>query len=328
MALWNKHNKIHIDVESKEENADVLLRTCSKLTDHTKNDTEESGTEQTSQEPDNDETVWLAGTPIYSRSLTVKHKKMIEDPDGWLDSDIIDYCLAHFKDSFSRATFFRKAQNGLESCLVVGRFLKWCNIPPPAVSIINTDASAGGTHWITFSSHKQGVVRIYDSSREDTKLGSDTKEVICNATKRKADKPFQIWFMPCDFQHNNFDCGVFAIANAFALCSGINPVHLKYEAGEQMRKHLIKCMVDKAFTRFPSKFVLFNKSRNKRALELLKLSCICSSQMLHFQCAIYEKWFHRMCESFDEQLGVYLPTVNTCIKCRQNVERREDNEEM
>ena len=47
-------------------------------------------------------------------------------------------------------------------------------------------------------------------------------------------------------QSNHSDCGLFAIANAMALCNGQTPEHLYYDI-KGMRQHLAGCLEDKVF---------------------------------------------------------------------------------
>ena len=52
-------------------------------------------------------------------------------------------------------------------------------------------------------------------------------------------------------QSNRSICGLFAIAFAYEVCTGLaNPSHQFYNE-EKMRKHLFKCLRDKRFSEFP-----------------------------------------------------------------------------
>ena len=278
MKRCDKNTKIDDEVKLMNENVDTnkdinkqpstwnkikSLFQPAQQTDLAETNAEESASDPLLQQSlDPKKTVWLKAD-IVPRPLNMEHKEWIKNPEELLDSDIIDYCLAHLKHKFGRTTWFRKGRNGLVSCLHVGKYQlhhSYCDFAPPAVSIISTAISEGQTHWITFSSHKRGAVKIYDS-KNSTFLPLETKMDIYNATQREAGEPLEIEFVRCDQQANNFDCAVYAIANAFALCYGINPAHFKYNGGKQMREHLIKCMEAKTFTWFPSKFIFFSRIR-------------------------------------------------------------------
>ena len=47
------------------------------------------------------------------------------------------------------------------------------------------------------------------------------------------------------------DCGLFATANAMAICNGQSPEVLKYNT-KVMRKHLAGCLEDKVLHHFPA----------------------------------------------------------------------------
>ena len=52
-------------------------------------------------------------------------------------------------------------------------------------------------------------------------------------------------------QPNHYDCGLFSIANAMAICNVQSPKGLKYDR-KVMRKHLAGCLEDKVFRHFPA----------------------------------------------------------------------------
>ena len=51
-------------------------------------------------------------------------------------------------------------------------------------------------------------------------------------------------------QKGNHDCGLFAIANAFALCCGERPEEFAWDQGE-MRIHLVHCLNAGKLSMFP-----------------------------------------------------------------------------
>ena len=54
-------------------------------------------------------------------------------------------------------------------------------------------------------------------------------------------------------QRNGEDCGLFAIANAVAIASGIDPCKIKL-IDHFLRTHLIKCFEEGIMTLFPCTF--------------------------------------------------------------------------
>ena len=56
--------------------------------------------------------------------------------------------------------------------------------------------------------------------------------------------------MFCQQQDNDIDCGVFALANAYCLCTATPLRKLAYKK-HLMREHLLQCIVNSEFTMFP-----------------------------------------------------------------------------
>ena len=73
-------------------------------------------------------------------------------------------------------------------------------------------------------------------------------------------------------QPDHHDCGLFAIANAMAICNGQSPDGLNYST-KVMRKHLAECLEDKVFHHFPASKRSY-KQKTKRS-EILKVYCTC-----------------------------------------------------
>ena len=49
---------------------------------------------------------------------------------------------------------------------------------------------------------------------------------------------------------DSIDCGLYAIANAFDLCDGMDPSTCSWK-GQEMRQHLMQCMGDEQIQTFP-----------------------------------------------------------------------------
>ena len=73
-------------------------------------------------------------------------------------------------------------------------------------------------------------------------------------------------------QPDHHDCGLFAIANAMAICNGQSPDGLNYNT-KVMRKHLAGCLEDKVFHHFPASKRSY-KQKTKRS-EVHKVYCTC-----------------------------------------------------
>ena len=102
-------------------------------------------------------------------------------------------------------------------------------------------------------------------------------------------------FFDLQKQPNLHDCGLFAIANAMAICNGQSPEGLSYNT-KVMRKHLAGCLEDKVFRHFPASKRSV-KQETKRS-EVLKVYCTCrlpegGEGMI--ACDNCGEWYHESC---------------------------------
>ena len=112
---------------------------------------------------------------------------------------------------------------------------------------------SGGNHRITLStiSCPPATVMIYDSLY--SKIPRHTKEQICALLNTKK-AHINMVFVNVQSQNKAYDCGVFAIAFATALCEGKRREELLF-ANEALRKHLPKCFQEGCINQFPCKTV-------------------------------------------------------------------------
>ncbi|XP_077984179.1 uncharacterized protein LOC144438855 [Glandiceps talaboti] len=126
---------------------------------------------------------------------------------------------------------------------------------PKFVQIVNMN----GNHWITVSNIKgsEGTVQVYDSigGREEEEDPNVLRAIDRLMSTHGRD--YTIQWMNADKQSNGYDCGLHAIANATALCHGVDPTTCKWNQSE-MRNHLKSC-IQKDILQFP-----FEKDRRAR----------------------------------------------------------------
>ena len=98
----------------------------------------------------------------------------------------------------------------------------------------------GSNHWITVSrvGCSQDIVKIYDSM--NLRLSSSIIETIASLLHTKS-KAFTLEYLKVQQQLGTSDCGLFALANACAICHGLDPCTLQYNQKE-MRNHFIKSL--------------------------------------------------------------------------------------
>ena len=149
---------------------------------------------------------------------------------------------------------------------------------------------SGGNHWITISC-PPATVMIYDSLY--SKIPRHTKEQICALLNTKK-AHINMVFVNVQSQNNAYDCGVFAIAFATALCEGKRPEELLF-ANEALRKHLLKCFQEGCINQFPCQTVKRGcKVKNRKRIDIF---CKCRTQEggKMIQCADCKEWYHEEC---------------------------------
>ena len=118
-------------------------------------------------------------------------------------------------------------------------------------------------------------------------------------------------FYPVQRQTDGTSCGVFAVANATALCHGLDPTTLVYDE-KQMRKHLLACLTTRNFDPFP----VVHKNRPKAAISSQKVDLFCNCNMPAsfdkemVECEKCLKWFHFRCVALADE-----PQNWTCMSC-------------
>jgi len=123
-------------------------------------------------------------------------------------------------------------------------------------SLASTDGTAVQIHHVKERSHwvvscrlpdEPSIINIYDSVRRDERSLTDSL----------VDQLSAIYGYDCCFdlpemqqQNNAVDCGLFAIAAAVDICSGINPSKRTYNQNA-FRKHFAECIRADTLTSFP-----------------------------------------------------------------------------
>ncbi len=178
------------------------------------------------------------------------------------------------------------------------------------------------SHWITVSTMKcpANVVRVYDSF--NSRLSTSTKKIICDLLHTKSNY-ITIEYVNVQFQRGGSDCGLFAIANATAICNGTDPAYLHFKQDE-MRKHLKTALEKKSLPPFPSK-----KVKTLMKMDKEKLHIFCDCRMIDdgrcmVECNGCKNWYHADCISIsssmlgDKQASWYC---QLCIKSKYTYQR-------
>ncbi|OCT76378.1 hypothetical protein XELAEV_18031577mg, partial [Xenopus laevis] len=222
------NSEVTVQVCSKEEEINKVSTTCIKE----KERHEPSVTCIPEQEISKDTT---NETWIPELNLKQQHKKVLQGTE-WLDDEIIDAAQNLLRKQFNC--------EGLQSSLL-------CQMQFYPVYGLSVQIHYDMNHWLT-SCLKQHHVEIADSLGRRYLTDAIKKQIReCYGGAVTSDPVQMTIILDVDQQPNSFDCGVYAIANAFEFLSNRNP-SCKYNQ-TKMRRHLIYFLEKGRFTAFPKR---------------------------------------------------------------------------
>lgn len=205
------------------------------------------------------------------------------------------------------------AQNGLQDTLELSKKLQWRSSSTDFVQIIHVSQN----HWVCVSNclTPPGVVEVYDSlpaTFNATLLKQIAAIVRCEGEK------FSVRIVDVQHQSGRDDCALFAIAFAYALCTGKDP-HLLSLNQKQMRPHLQLCLERGVISMFPE-----DEPRSKH-VSRMKMSrnvfVYCSCRLLWdksdkmVQCSNCREWFHQSCLNIPNTVFVDPTYIWSCDQC-------------
>ena len=160
------------------------------------------------------------------------------------------------------------------------------------------------------------TIRFFDSMGALT-ISNSVKEQLA-ALIRPFSPYLTVQFMETQRQVNGADCGLFAIANAFSLCSGKNLFGTIFNQ-QRMRRHLLSCFKARLLTPFPG------KSRGIQEYKVLreeKVAVFCSCQLPDSKwekkamCSLCHEWFHASCQTIPQAVFKNKLHKFTCSHCQ------------
>ena len=97
------------------------------------------------------------------------------------------------------------------------------------------------------------------------------------------------------WQSNGYDCGLFALANATALCDGTDPSTLSFDQSK-LRQHFLACIEKNNLQPFPVRGQ--RRIIQPPRIQKVEVFCVCrlpddGSEMI--QCCQCQEWFHTSC---------------------------------
>ncbi len=155
------------------------------------------------------------------------------------------------------------------------------------VQILHTRQS----HWITISNIgcQENHVNVFDSmpySATDTKTVNEICAILCSPARQ-----IILNFPNIQKQKGGNDCGLFSIAYATTLCTGLSPSKVNYDQSK-LRKHLYDCIQNNNLSLFPSS--RSQRKAKQTSPEIIPIYCTCrkpeSGKMA--QCDNYLEWYH------------------------------------
>lgn len=210
--------------------------------------------------------------------------------------------------------------NGLQDTVVLAAASKYRSGAKNFVQIMNIAQS----HWICASNilTPPGVVEVYDSMPSYSAHSSALMRQVATVLQTPQAE-FELRHVDVQRQVGGLDCGLFAVAFATALCSGIDPFTCSFKQTE-MRSHLLTCFESHQLSTFPA------PDRPRRLAHCRVLStkrvpvyCVCRLPWNKYdkkrgplvKCHSCKLWFHQFCLNIGNDIIVNKSAKLFCDSC-------------
>ena len=242
-----------------------------------------------------------------SRPAKINTLQEILHHDYWLTSDAMDqasYLMAKDHDHL----------DGFQSVLPFSAIAQGGIVGTPEkkfVQMLNIRQS----HWITVSNVfcNDTQLAIYDSLRSP--LDPRTLQALSWLLRPQSDT-FEVLQPAVQQQTNLSNCGVFAIAFAYALCKGHQPEQCIFNES-RMRAQLYK-----SFTRNIITFRMNVEDREAQSnitKTTVPVYCVCRTahyKELMVQCSLCKEWYHPTCVTIPRAV-IGNDDIWQCSKCER-----------
>ena len=170
---------------------------------------------------------------VYGHKILKADIEILESHGGWLSDSLINAGLNMLRSQFP-------GSRGLYDVSLANTLCYPDETHEDFIQILKVRHS----HWVCVSnkSCNAGTVKIYDSLRTGD-LPLSAKEVI-SAFLCYQKKKVTLIFPDVEQQSDGLACGVFALAYAYTLCQGDDPVEIQYDV-LKMRPHFLSCLQKK-----------------------------------------------------------------------------------
>ena len=192
----------------------------------------------------------------------------------------------------------------------IGR--QWKVMPQRGVQLLHVN----NNHWVCLSTMDcpPDTICVYDSQNSTVVRPALQKQLA--TLVKPVSRSLTVNIMASQGQAGSSDCGIFAIANALALCSGDGPSSTHWSQ-DQMRAHLIACFKARALTPFPGKKMPLTKERLLKAINI-PVFCHCRQpedrKKKMALCHVCQEWYHTSCEDIPKTI-FSCKQAFTCSLC-------------
>ena len=227
---------------------------------------------------------------------------------GWLSGSHISAVHKLLRKAFPH-------QEGLNDTSILAERLFWSSKPENFVQIIHVS----NCHWACLSNRfsAPGAVDLYDTLHTlPAKNGGISKQAC--AILQSQESSVTINVINVQYQAGARDCGLFAAAMAYDLCSGTDPFLRNYDQS-RMREHLKLCFEQCELKRFPEASGGYQR-RKERVVAQVTHEIFCNCRLPETTpmacCDACDTWYHQGCidipsEVFEDE-GVFW----VCDNCK------------
>lgn len=236
-------------------------------------------------------------------SPAIAAAKIVSVPHSWLDDQVIDHAQALLKQQHPHVS-------GLYAVGSISLLGSPAAQSYPLIQIIHL----GGNHWVTISNIgcSADQIFVYDSLVPSS---NSTFTSQISSFLKSSSKSIQLVWPSVSKQYGTSDCGLFAIANATALCQGLDPASWKYDQ-PKMRAHLLLCYFNSCMSSFPGS----SRGTQRDPVKVQDVPIYCSCRRPHRQqqeemieCNTCSEWYHEECARVIA--SQYKTKIFTCQHC-------------
>eukprot|EP00794_Sanderia_malayensis_P019327 gene19327-21251_t len=205
-----------------------------------------------------DSDLWMT---IGGIQLKNDEKEILTSHDMWLNDLIINAAQHLLHVQFPHIGGFQDTicQRNLSMDIQNGEFIQILN--------------KGGNHWITVTNigvTNISSIRIFDSLGS-SKFDFEMQKIIASLVHTNTEQ-IVVKIEDIQLQEDSNSCGMFAIANAVALCLTEDPREIQFDLSN-LRSHLLHCLNKREMTGFPK--LCKNRKPNLGKLVSFSVHCTC-----------------------------------------------------